>query len=218
MVQKGTPYLVGFPGTTYYEFDLSGNFVAKNTASPAPAKLEPQVITFASKTGESVAISDSELEDGAVGPYSNYYYKPNYLNIEVPENGYIMAADGGSYSKVEATTADKRLSAFRSYFQTGKAITRSIRFNNVSSQFGGEDQEQRDHVSESMEFSVKKHAIVVTSHMQNVADVGIYSASGICVGSFDIQPDETIETPVYTSGVYIIRAAGGHYTHKVTIK
>ena len=217
LVQKGTPYLVGFPGTTYYEFDLSGNFVAKNTASPAPAKLEPQVITFASKTGESVAISDSELEDGAVGPYSNYYYKPNYLNIEVPENGYIMAADGGSYSKVEATTADKRLSAFRSYFQTGKAITRSIRFSNIGSQMGGDD-DADDHLTQYMEFSAKKHAIVVTSHMQNVADVGIYSASGICIGTFDIQPGETIETPIYNSGVYIVRAAGGHYTHKVTIK
>ena len=217
LVQKGTPYLVGFPGTMYYEFDLSGNFIAKNTALPAPAQLERQVITFASETGEGVAVSDTELEDGAVGPYSNYYYKPNYLNIEVSENGYIMAVDGGSYTKVEATTADKRLSAFRSYFQAGKAVTRSIRFSNIGSQMGGDD-EGDDHLAQYMEFSAKKHAIVVTSHMHNVTDVAIYTVSGLCIGSFDIQPGETIETPVYTSGVYIIRAAGGHYTKKVTIK
>jgi hypothetical protein len=82
----------------------------------------------------------------------------------------------------------------------------------------GGDDEGDDHLVQSMEFSVKKHAIVVTSHMRDVADVGIYSVSGVCIASFDIQPDETIETPVYNSGVYIIRAAGGHYTKKITIK
>ena len=69
-----------------------------------------------------------------------------------------------------------------------------------------------------MEFYAKKHKIGVTSHMHNVADVGIYTTSGICVAKFDIKPEETIETPVNASGVYIIRAAGGHYTKKVTVK
>ena len=216
-MQKGTPYLVGFPGTTYYEFDLSGNFLAKNTASPAPAQLERQVITFASRTGEDVGVSDTEQENGAAGPYNGYYFKPNYLDIEAPNGAYIMAADGGSYTKVTDETTDKRLSPFRCYFQAEKAVTRGIRFSNIGSQMGG-DNEGDDHLVQYMEFSAKKHAIVVTSHMRNVADVAIYTVSGLCIGSFDIQPDETIETPVYTSGVYIIRAAGGHYTKKVTIK
>ena len=54
--------------------------------------------------------------------------------------------------------------------------------------------------------------------MRSVADVGIYSVSGVCLASFDIQPEETVETPINTSGVYIVRAARGHYTKKVTIK
>ena len=230
LLTNGVPYLIGFPGKTYFEFDLSGEWTAESTGNTAPVKLAKQTITFASATGAEIGVSTLEQEgDGtnpgsAAGPYNGYYFKPNYLNIDVPEDGYIMASDGASYEKVTSATAaaNKKLSAFRTYFQADqkvvKAPTRRIRFNNVSSQFGGEDQEQRDHVSESMEFSAKKHAIVVTSHMQNVADVGIYSASGICIGTFDIQPDETIETPIYNSGVYIIRAAGGHYTKKVTIK
>jgi len=213
-VQKATPYLVGFPGTTYYEFDLSGNFMAQNTASPTPDRLDRQVITFASRTGETVAVSDTELEEGAVGPENGYYFKPNYLNIEAPAGGYIMAAEGDKYLKVDETTADKRLSAFRSYFQANKPVTRSIRFSNIGSQMGDSD----DDLVQSMEFSTKKNAIVVTSHMRSVADVGIYSVSGVCLASFDIQPEETIETPINTSGVYIVRAARGHYTKKVTIK
>lgn len=228
--QAGTPYIIGFPGVFYYEFDLSGKWNPQNRVGGVTIEHPgQQTITFASaaSTDEvpvTIGVSDTELVSGAEGPYKGYYFKPNYLNIEVPENGYIMDSNGASYTKVTSSTtvANKKLSAFRTYFQADskvvKAPTRSIVFNNVSSQFGGEDQEQRDHVSESMEFSAKKHAIVVTSHMQNVADVGIYTASGICIGTFDIQPDETIETPIYNSGVYIVRAAGGHYTHKVTIK
>ena len=127
-----------------------------------------------------------------------------------------MADDGGSYTKVTDVTGDKRLSAFRSYFQADKAITRSIRFSNIGSQMGGDDAD--DYLVQYMEFSAKKNAIVVTSHMHNVADVGIYTVGGLCIGSFDIQPEETIETPVNTAGVYIIRAAGGHYTKKITLK
>ena len=200
---------------SHHQFQL----LLKNTASPAPAQLERQVITFASRTGEAVGVSDTELEAGAAGPYSgsSYCFKPNYLDIVLPNDAYIMDADGGSYTKVTDETTDKRLSPFRCYFQAGKAITRSIRFSNIGSQMGGDD-ESDDHLTQYMEFSAKKHAIVVTSHMRDVADVGIYTVSGLCIGSFDIQPEETIETPVYTSGVYIIRAAGGHYTKKVTIK
>ena len=216
LVQSGTPYLIGFPGTTYYEFDLSGEFQAKNTATPAPARLDRQIITFASKTGEKVAVSDAELDEGAVGPYNSYYFKPNYLNTVVPAGGYVMAADGGSYTKVTDTTGETRLAAFRSYFQADKAITRSIRFSNIGSQMGGDDAD--DHLVQYMEFSAKKHAIVVTSHMRNVTDVGIYTVGGLCLGTFDIQPEETIETPVNTAGVYIVRAAGGHYTKKITLK
>ena len=227
--QAGTPYIIGFPGEFYYEFDLSGKWEPQNRVGGVTIEHPgQQTITFASaestdETPVIIGVSDTELLSGADG-YKGYYFKPNYLNIEVPENGYMMDSNGASYEKVTSATAaaNKKLSAFRTYFQADpkvvKAPTRRIRFNNVSSQFGGEDQEQRDHVSESIEFFAKKHAIVVTSHMHNVADVGIYSASGICISTFDIQPGETIETPIYNSGVYIIRAAGGHYTHKVTIK
>ena len=230
-LQAGTPYLIGFPGSTYYEFDLSGKWTAQNTATVAPAALDNkgQTITFASKvsTGNEavrIGVSDSELTDNVAGKFNNYYFKPNYLNIDVPVDGYVMASDGGSYDKVTSSTsaADKKLYAFRTYFSTSdqpQKAARRIMFNNNSSQLGGGEKEApQDDVVQSMEFFAKKHKIVVTSHMHDVADVGIYSVSGVCIASFDIQPDETIETPVYNSGVYIIRAAGGHYTKKITIK
>lgn len=227
LLTNGVPYIIGFPGKTYYEFDLSGEWAATSTGTTAPKPIGKQTITFVSAEGVTIGVSDTELERKPADEHNGYYFKPNYLNIEVKAptettdpNSYVMASDGGSYEKV--ASGKKSVSAFRTYFQADpkvvKAPTRSIVFSNISSQFGGEEQEPQDNVAESMEFSAKKHKIVVTSHMRSTTDVGIFNVSGLCIGTFNIDPGETIETPVNTSGVYIIRAAGGHYTKKVTIK
>ena len=181
-LKSGTPYIIGFPGVTYYEFDLSGNFSPANTASwsKVDKDLKKQIITFASEVGTEINVSDTELVNNAAGPDNGYYFKPNYLNIDVKAptqngdpNNYVMASDGGSYEKVASGT--KSVSAFRTYFSSGNAITRSIKFNNNSSQLGGGEKEgPQDDLDQSMEFFAKKHKIVVTSHMRDVADVGIY--------------------------------------------
>ena len=40
LLATAKPYIIGFPGKTYYEFDLSGEFVARNTAETAPEQLD----------------------------------------------------------------------------------------------------------------------------------------------------------------------------------
>ena len=219
----GKPYITGFPGASYYEFDLSGQWEPKNRYQNGEIESKgKQTITFASAPGATIGVSDDEMADVTE---SGYTFKATYLNnpeIATGNDAYLLDNEGAGFKKT--ASADVKITAFRPYFvaptpPSSSPAPRYIMFNSMSESIGTQDgQEQRDHVSESMEFSVKKHAIVVTSHMQNVTDVAIYTVSGLCIGSFDIQPGETIETPVYTSGVYIIRAAGGHYTKKVTVK
>jgi hypothetical protein len=48
--------------------------------------------------------------------------------------------------------------------------------------------------------------------------VQVYSTSGVVISSFTIQPGETVETDINTSGVYIVRAANGRYTKKLALK
>ena len=81
MVTKGTPYVIGFPGSTYYEFDLSGTFTPTTTADPNPGKLDKQTITFASQMGTTIGVSDDEMA-GVSNTYSGntYTFKPSYLN------------------------------------------------------------------------------------------------------------------------------------------
>ena len=233
LLAKAHPYIIGFPGTTYYEFDLSGEFRPSNTAQPVPDQLNKQVVTFASKPGvtidvsdteqESIDVSDTEQESGAEGPYNGYYFKPNYLSIDVPVNGYVLAADGGSYVKVtsETAAASKRLMPFRAYFQADqkvvKAPARSIMFNSFSSQLGDEHQEANEDIAESVDIRSGKHKVVVISNLHAEADVHVYNVSGQTVASFTIQPGETIETDIPVAGVYIVRAANGRYTKKLKL-
>ena len=228
-----TPYLIGFPGPTYYEFDLSGEWTAKTTAS-MPAPLDPQIITFASAPAEHIGVSDEELQ--AVTPTgSKYNFMPNYKNQELPADTYVMDSLGASFRKLSADAsvnkshkASRQLTAFRPYMTySGSSVsgapTRSagqIVFGSGESSFGIEehgDPSQGD-VAENMAIYAKRHKVVVTSSLRTPADVRIFNASGLCVANFTVEPGQTVETPIYSAGIYIVHAAGGRYRSKLAVK
>ena len=127
LLSAATPYIVGFPGRTYYQFDLSGEFMAQNTASPAPEQLDKQAISFVSNPGITIGVSDDELNTVTE---DNYGFKPNYMSKKVA--GYLMNAEGNSFD----VTPDGGLVTvpFRPYFiaatnQGARDVTRSILFN-----------------------------------------------------------------------------------------
>ena len=100
--QAATPYIIGFPSKQYYEFDLSGNFQATTTKADNPVKLEQQIITFASRLGETIHVSDKET--GGVeqsDSQKKYIFKPSYLNEELEDGNYVMNSDGNAYRKLD---------------------------------------------------------------------------------------------------------------------
>ena len=224
-LQGGTPYLIGFPGARYYEFDLSGGFEAFPTTatyqSERPEVLSKQTITFASNTGATIGVSDTEMtgvnKDG-------YYHHPNYLNIEMPAGGYVMSKDGDAYNQMTATDVtnkNNKVSAFRTYFSksaTPQQAARRIVFNSSSTQLGGNDDNIQDRMGEGMDIRPGKRSVVVTSYLKQTADVRIFNVSGLCVASFNIEPGQTVKTPIYIDGVYIVHGAGARYIKKVTLQ
>ena len=218
LLANGTPYIVGFPGTTYREFDLSGEWVAPNTAATTPAQLAKQVITFASETGES--ISESNTQTG-VDKNSGYTFKPNYLSKVVDGTSYQMATAGNQFDKqTDATPVP-----FRPYFiktptsspAPRRAEAQYIVFDSSESSFAiGDD--PSDELAGELTFSTKPRKLVVTSSMRQPADVRIYSVSGQSIAAFTIQTGETIETDIPVAGVYVVRAANGRYTKKFALK
>ena len=217
LLATAKPYIIGFPGKTYYEFDLSGEWTAKNTATTAPAQLSKQAISFVSVPNITIGVSDDELE--AVSQ-DNYSFVPNYMSQKV--DGYLMNGEGNSFDK----TPDGGLATvpFRPYFVAApangaprRAAAESIVFDRTDSSFAiGDD--PSDELAGELRFSVKPRKLVTSSTLRKPADVQIYSTSGVVISSFTIQPGETVETDINTSGVYIVRAANGRYTKKLTLK
>ena len=123
------PYIIGFPGSTYYEFDLSGKFVAQNTAVAIP-QLGKQVITFASKTDAHIGVSDDEMA-GVTVKYNNtnYTFKTSYMNEALSNGDFVMNTEGSAYVKLDNTSAGK-------YHTIGSTYDDATAFNNAIDEFG----------------------------------------------------------------------------------
>jgi hypothetical protein len=218
LLATATPYMIGFPGKTFYEFDLSGEFVAKNTATTAPAQLDKQTISFVSKADITIDVSDNELNAETV---DGYKFMPNYMSK--PVTGYLMNQDGNSFDKTPA--GGSAATPFRPYFMPASnnahQYARSIIFDSsdASLTFGDDKDPSGDDFGEGdLVFTVRKHTISVTSSLRDEADVRIVNVGGLNMASFIIQPGETIDTHINADGVYIIRADGGRIQKKVVVK
>ena len=221
---QATPYIIGFPGTTYYEFDLSGNWIAQNTYPTAPLKLDRQTITFASNPGITIKVSDDEPEGISS---DGYIFKKNYLSKDV--TGWLMNSTGNAFERKMSEGTPKEPVAvaavpFRPYFEKEPAsgsrqAARAILFDREDSSFAiGDDRDPSEGEVGTLTFFTKRHVIGVTSTLREAADVHIYNMSGQSVASFTILPGETVERDIPIAAVYIVRAAHGRYTKKIAVK
>ena len=218
LLATAKPYIIGFPGKTYYEFDLSGEFVARNTAATAPARLDKQAVSFVSEPGITIAVSDDEL---SAVPLDNYSFMPNYTSKTV--TGYLMNAKGSSFSKTPA--GGLAAVPFRPYFVAAtnhaRQHTRSILFGSNDSSFAfSEEQDPSDDSAGQgdLAFTVSRHMLSVTSSLRRETDVRIVNMSGLTIATFTIQPGETVHTNITVGGVYIVRADGGRIQKKLAIR
>ena len=289
LLTKATPYLIGFPGATYYEFDLSGNFEAKNTAADNSAelsidKLARQTITFASETGIEIGVSDDEmagvnqtLEGAADKTNKNYSftYKPSYMNEELADGDYVMNSEGNAYVKLDATGSGKwnttgqkyanaaaftagqtaaddgklykdadgteeatseyyaehtgdtyytrvsevtvndnnhvkpSLGAFRPYFRANAVAKPAKRWVPDTIIFSGSNGDEFNEGPESalngsIEIYSRGRSIFTRSHMKEAVVIRIVNVAGLTLANYVLEPEQTIETPVYAHGTYIV--------------
>jgi len=232
---NGTPYIIGFPGERYYEFDLSGQFKAE-TALSMPAQLGRQVITFASKKGAMIAASDLEKGKSVTEGNNTYTFQTNYLKRTFKPGTvktYTLKADGSSYDLVpaasnapEVTVDPVTVDAFRPYFTVEAANnnvngvrTRSIIFSEDDAQLKGkDDRPKQEEIGGTLDIYAKRHKIIVESSLAYTVDVRIVNTAGITLNTFTIEPGETVETRVNTSGVYIVQPSEVKYTKKLAVR
>ena len=225
-----TPYIIGFPGERYYEFDLSGNFEAKTAKATTPAKLSAQVITFVSEKGETVHVSDDEIaEKAAAQTNDGYAFVTNFTAKTLEGVAYVLNSDdtevdkrGNSYKKVD----DGALTVpFRPYFIAAPAQNgapkraSSIVFSNETTQLQGNDSELNpDDKAYDLIITAKRKKIIVESHLREATEVRIVNATGITLDTFTIEPGETVETRINNAGIFIVQTTDGRHLKKLAIK
>ncbi len=217
-LDNGTPYIIGFPGKMFYEFDLSGEFVASTTGLTHPFPLDKQTITFASAPGATIGISDDEMvgvtKDG-------YTFKTSYMNEElaVGTNKWALDKNGDSYDQVieqnggpiDINDGSTHVDAFRPYFTVAASSptreyrnnTRSIVFNrNTAEMYEPED----DDISNSGEIAIyaRGRNIYTVSALEESIDIRIINASGAVLTTYTLEPGKTIVTPVTAPGTYLV--------------
>jgi len=121
------------------------------------------------------------------------------------------------------------VSAFRPYIVVaGSATTRGtepkenverVVFDNDSPQILLPKDDRSKNLNDgTMDIYAKRNKVVVESNLRYVTDVRIVNVAGMTLSSFSIEPGESIETRVETSGVYIVYADNGKYVKKVIVK
>lgn len=194
---NGTPYIIAYPDASFYEFDLSGNFEPQNTASPAPAKLDKQTLSFVSAPGEGIKVSDDELSAGtSVGGYT---FRGTYLAQEFG-NGYEMQDDGGSFQKNASGTSTSI--PFRAHFtgtsSNAPAITRLL----IGSE--GEQQEINDWMGRLHIYTEGQRTLVIESGLDYPVTLHLHNVAGQAIKTIPVpaQSRQTVKVPL--SGIYII--------------
>ena len=223
-----TPYIIGFPGERYYEFDLSGNFEAKTASATIPTKLSAQVITFVSPLGEHIHVSETEMS-GKHETGGGYDFVPNFTSRTLDGVAYILNTDdtdvdkrGNSYKKV---ANGAQTIPFRPYFvvaSSGNSAAKrasSIIFSNETTQLEGNDKDlNADDKAYDLDIYAKRKKIVVTSNLRESTEVRIVNAAGMTISIFTIEPGETVETRINNAGIFIVQSTDGRHLKKLAIK
>ena len=211
-VAENTPYIVGFPGETYYEFDLSGAFEAKH-AMVKPAGFGAQTITFASE--ENASITQSSMNPVGTGDYK---FKPCLVKVpksDIQDNVFLLnvsvtSEDDPAGSIFEQVGDDDYTVPFRAYFTStpSAAPARGVIFaygDNAEIPIHDEPIPSEEVIADGkLIIRAGQGCITVTSHLEETVPVSIVNISGITLRSFNIAPGETVVTPVHLAGIYIV--------------
>jgi hypothetical protein len=178
-------------------------------------------------------VSDKETKDGKSD--GNYTFKPNYLNqtltsVAADDNtsprDFVLNTAGNAYeANLHAAGAASKtvaLSAFRPYFTTATAHTRSIIFGNEQlEELKGVEEHgdpRKEEINGGLRIWTKKDKIFVESTLSFTEDVRVVTPAGITVAAFDVEPGQTVEVQADFSGLYIVHTLDGLYTKKVSVK
>lgn len=211
----GKPYLIGFPGETYYEFDLSGNFSASNTATSPSDISDPQTITFVSPDRYTVRVTDDEYALSVVNDNSTHYaFVPTYQTDTVGDANtevFMLADDGTKMVK----TTNAVTTPFRAYMTVPAAqpaqpsqpapSRAATRGDVLYISYSGDSDSMEETVTDRGLYVYSDHMnICIESTLDYPATVTITNVAGKVLKQFTIQPGTRATVPVNNRGIYIV--------------
>lgn len=214
----GMPYLIGWPGGRYYEFDLSGSFVPQNTAATGPAALDEagQVITFVSDKNVSIDVTQSEYDDYAT-TLGGYTFTPNYQTRTLPgATTYLLNAAGDAFQNNPETVSEPNPTQttvpFRAYIakaSTGasrRSAAHATAYANMLyiGYAGSSDQLEEMAAQGGLLIYSQDMNICIESTLEYPTEVTIMTVAGKLLKQFTIQPATKVSVPVNSRGVYIV--------------
>ena len=222
LLTAATPYLIGFPGKTYYEFDLSGEFLPSNTAtspSSAPGDLDQQVITFVSVPNYTIGVTDDELGISTESNVSFDNFTPTYQTKTIA-NKYHLNVDENDPTesgKSFVLKASAQTVPFRAYIDNktvaSPAPSRSgTRADILYIGYSGDVDDLQDIPTDRGLYIYGENMnICVESTLDAPATVTITTVAGRLLKQFTIQPGTKVRVPVNNRGVYIVNR------HKIAV-
>ncbi len=215
----GVPYLIGFPGKRFYEFDLSGEWTVEHTATPAPEQLHQQYITFASSgTGSVIKVTDTEYATAASIVEDGLTYMPTYqAKTLAADSTYLLNKAGDKFQKGEVNKTVATV-PFRAYLTSAthpanKASRRvGTRADVLYIGYAGDnDKLAETPVDRGLIISGQNMQISIESTLEEPATVTITTVAGRLLKQVVVQPGARVTVPVNNRGVYIVNR------HKIAV-
>lgn len=191
-LQANTPYIIAFPGESYYEFDMSGTFEPENIAT-AIENLDKQVVTFVSETGAEIGVTDDATT--LVKPANGFDFVGTYQTNDI--NGYLINDDGSTFVKAENNQSSV---PFRGYLTT----TASGAPKRIFISGAAEEVPADDVVNRGLSVYGKKGGIYIESTLEEETNVLIYNVAGQIIKEVSVPPMGKMFVPVTSRGIYIV--------------
>lgn len=192
-LQANKPYIIAFPGESYHEFDMSGNFEPKNTATSID-KLNKQMVTFVSKDGATIGVTDKNVCKRTA---ANYDFVGTYQTNNI--NGYLINDDGSTFVKAGNNQSSV---PFRGYLTTTASGAPKRIF------ISGATEEVEEPAEEVIERGLtiygKNQAIYIESTLEHEATLTIFTMSGQLVKEVTVQPMSKEVVTVTSRGIYLV--------------
>ena len=189
------PYIVSFPGSRYYEFDMTG-----------------QTITFENSGKAAIGVTDDAPVTVSSGPWT---FISTFANEEAASNKYAIEIGGNGDDMGTKFEKNKPIYAFRAYMRTGGSHAKTMANNftldddvvyistnikNIESL--DEDENSADVAGEYLRvYDAGNHAIGVESSYDT--KLTIYTSAGQIARILDVRAG-TSKYSGFASGIYIV--------------